>query len=257
MKIFFAEAKHSYGSYLFPYQVLLKTEDGDNLTQVYQSGFLPFRNNRDLFYLSRSCRSNTKDFSLSSENKRVLKNTSHLVPKVISITDFKYTPVVQKTCKGWAKDRGWKISTLSLKTIFTDHIFNQVIVWKDSQKDNIVCYQVIYENKDLVHANSVFYDSSYYNTGLGTRTLIEISQYAYKKGIKLAYLGTSYSMYKRSIPGFEFFNGFEWSSNTKELKYLNERVGDSYLLKEEDYLSNFQEGGIETILNKKGLKISL
>ncbi len=257
MKIFFAEAKHNYGSYFFPYQVLLKTEQGDNLTRVYQSGFLPFRNNKNLFYLSRSCRSNIENFSLSSENKRVLKNTSHLVPKNVSLADFKYTPKVQKACKDWAKGRGWKISTASLKTIFTDHIFNQAIIWKDTTNNNIICYQVLYKNDDLVHTNSVFYDSKYHDVGIGTRVLIEVSKIAHQEKLKHAYMGTCYAMYKRNIPGFEFFNGFEWSANIKELKYINEREGPNYLLKEKDYLENFQEGGMETILNKKGLKISL
>ncbi len=179
-----------------------------------------------------------------------------MVPEIISLTDFKYTPEVQKTCKHWAKERGWQISTSSLKTIFTNHIFNQVYVWKDTIKNNIVCYQILFKNKDIVHTNSVFYDSNYHDTGLGTRAIIETSQRAYSEKLKFAYMGTCYAMYKRNIPGFEFFNGFEWSSNTKELKHLNERATDNYLLKEKEYLKEFQGGNLKDILINKGIKIT-
>lgn len=259
MRIIFSEANHNYQNYFFPYQVLAIRESSDDLTKIYGLGFLPFRNNSNLFYLSRSCRSNLANFSLSSENKRVLKNTSHLFAEAFPLSGFDYNASVQKACKHWAKDRGWKISTSSLKTIFKNHIFNTLYVWKDKKNSQKVTgYQVIFQNKTILHTANVFYNPEYYEVGLGTRMLIEAAKNAASNNLSYAYMGTCYSAYKRNIPGFEFFNGFEWSSNTKELKFLLKRDNKfSYTLKEKEYLSEFWQENLAKVIEKKGLKFNL
>jgi len=256
MRIIFSEANHNYENYFFPYQVLLTTDPEDDLTKVYQLGFLPFRNRKNLFYLSRSCRSNIKYFSLSSENKRVLKKTDQFRPEVISLSEFNYTPEVQRSCKLWARQAGWKISTSSLKVLFKNHFFNKLYLWKDEASGKIICYQILYESKTILHTASVFYDPSYHSTGLGTRLLLEASQNAHQKELDFAYMGTCYGMYKRSISGFEFFNGFEWTNSIDELKFLTQRdKKHSYTLKEKEYLGQFCQDDLEIILNKKGLRL--
>jgi leucyl-tRNA---protein transferase len=258
MKILFFEANHNYENYFFPYQVLLTTKPDDDLTEVYQLGFLPFRNRSNLFYLSRSCRSNLENFSLSSENKRVIKKTKNLKHETINLSEFKYTPEVQRKCKHWANESGWSISASSIKTLFKNHFYNQVSVWKDDVDQKIIGYSVGYQNKDLVHIANVFYDPQYHQSGLVNRMLIETAKKAQNDNLKFAYMGTCYSLHKRNIPGFEFFNGFAWTKNTSELKFLNKRdKKNSYTLKEKEYLDEFWHGSLKNIIAKNGLKISL
>ncbi|MGZ8898777.1 MAG: hypothetical protein ACXW3Z_01660, partial [Limisphaerales bacterium] len=64
-------------------------------------------------------------------------------------------------------------------------------------------------------------------------------------GFEHLYLGTCYSeraLYKTQFSGFEFFNGFRWSTHLAELKYLVGRQGQTpgkHLLESQEYLSNF------------------
>lgn len=259
MKLFFAEIKHQYPDYLFPYQVLLLVDDKDDIGKIYQAGFLPFRNRKNLFYLARSSRCRLDRFSLSSENKRILKKTKNFNYRILKMADFQYDHRVQKNCKDWASARGWKISTKSLKYIFSGQFFNQVWLWKDgSSRDKIVGYQIVYQATDFVHCAHIFYHPGHYRSGLGTRMLLEVVIWAHQKKKKFHYLGTCYGktgFYKRSFPGFEFFNGFSWSDNLEELKYLNQREGDDYLLREKDYLEEFWQGKIDNLLKRRGVSL--
>ena len=254
MRLFFGEAKHRYSQYYFPYQVLLLKEEKDSLEKIYAFGFLPFRNRTNLFYLARSCRVDLAKFSLSSENRRILKKTADFNLEVKTLADFDYTSQAQRQCKDWAKERNWKISTPSLKFIFKGKFFNYIFVWK---KDNVlVGYQVIYQKKELIHSGHIFYDVNEAGKDLGMRMLIEASTWAQKEDKKYHYLGTCYSggRYKRSLSGFEFFNGFSWSTNIQEWKYLDQREKDDYLLRDKEYLEQFwPEGGLDQILKTKGI----
>jgi len=256
MKFYFSEARHNYSNYLFPYQVLLLQENENEIEKIYEMGFLPFRNHPDLFYLSRSSRCNLSRFELSSENRRIVKKTSLFQLKKINMVDFKYSPRVQKSCKVWAKKRNWKISIKSLKAIFGGKFFNSVWVWRDDNE--IVGYQIIFENKKIIHTAHVFYNSDLATKDLAMRMLIEASSWAKEEKKQYHYLGTSYGktgFYKRNLAGFEFFNGFRWSNNLEELKYFNEREEINYLLRERAYLDTFWEGKLEKVLKTTGISI--
>ncbi len=243
MKLFFGEANHQYSKYFFPYQIFLLKEEKDLLEKIYRSGFLPFRNQADLFYLARSCRVDLSKFSLSSENKRIIKKTTDLSFEVKDLACFNYTPQIQKQCKDWAKLRGWKISTQSLKHIFKGGFFNQVFVWKKGNE--VVGYQVIFKDSKLIHTAHLFYNPEKGGKDLGMRMLIEATIWGEKKEKRYHYLGTAYGgtgFYKRNLAGFEFFNGFSWSNNIQEWKYLDQREKDDYLLRDEEYLEKFWSG---------------
>jgi hypothetical protein len=70
------------------------------------------------------------------------------------------------------------------------------------------------------------------------------------RGVKNLYLGTCYSenaLYKTQFSGAEFFNGFRWSQNLKELKYLlrrDRKPVSQHLLETEEYRAAFHPGGL-------------
>ncbi len=71
------------------------------------------------------------------------------------------------------------------------------------------------------------------------------------------YLGSCYSkesLYKTEYKGVEFFNGFSWSSNLTELKYLLERSNPDYLFKDKDYIDTFFDGQKINLLSSKGVQ---
>ncbi|MFH1601824.1 MAG: hypothetical protein ABIB61_02585 [Candidatus Shapirobacteria bacterium] len=258
MKFFFSETAHDYKSYYFPYQVWLLKEKDDDLAKIYESGFLPFRNKSNLFYLSRSCRVDLKNFSLSSENRRAIKKTGDFNFKIEKLANFDYQPRVQKLCKDWARTCRWRISTKSLKYLFGGQYFNYIFVWK--KDDEEIGFQIIFQNSKLAHTGHVFYDANKAGKNLGMRMLIEASLWAKKEGKNYNYLGTCYDKgrYKWNFNSLEFFNGFEWSLNDKEWKYLGQRTSENYLLREKAYLKEFTKtANIEEILSSKGISFKL
>ena len=68
------------------------------------------------------------------------------------------------------------------------------------------------------------------------------------------YLGTCYSrnaLYKTQFTGFQYFNGFTWSDNLKELKYLINRDKfsvDKHLLETDDFVDKFYEGNVDKMV---------
>ncbi len=245
MKIFFSEADYDYNQYLFPYQVLLLKEKQDSLGDIYNLGFLPFRNKKDLFYLSRSCRSNLKQIEqnnlFSSENRRIIKKTKNFSFNFIEQKSFKYNLEVQKQCRFWAKARNWQISVSSIKKLFSGDFFNWILEVKKQEKT--IAYSIILKEGSLAHWAYVFYDPEFSNRDLVIRMGLEVINWAKQAGLDLVYLGTCYGesgYYKRNFPGFEFFNGFSWSNDLKELDYLNRREKRKHLLADKEYLEKFQ-----------------
>src|ERR1700722_3281675 len=82
MKVFFSEYDAVYASYTFSYAVYCIPETPDELTQVYQKGFLPYSGNPALpnaiFYLARSVRMELSRFTDCSENRRVDRKARRL-----------------------------------------------------------------------------------------------------------------------------------------------------------------------------------
>lgn len=260
MRLFFSEFKHNYSKYYFPYQVWLLKENGDDIGKIYNMGFLPFRHRINLFYLARSSRSDLSKFYLSSENRRILSLTRDYEYDEFFLKNFEYNFFLQKRCKEWAHFSGWKISANSIKYLFGGSFFNILWVWKDKNNpNNIIGYQIIYEEENFSHVAYIFVHPNYAKKLLAIRMVLEKVIKCFEEKKKYCYLGTCYGTsgyYKRTMPGFQFFNGFDWSCKIKELDYLNKREKEGYLLGEEEYLEKFwQEGKLDAILSLKGIKL--
>ena len=74
-----------------------------------------------------------------------------------------------------------------------------------------------------------------------------------ERGFKHLYLGTCYSqtaLYKTQFAGAEFFNGFRWSDDLDELKFIIKRDKKEltqHLLETEEYREEFYDGEFEKI----------
>jgi hypothetical protein len=81
------------------------------------------------------------------------------------------------------------------------------------------------------------------------------------ENFKHVYLGTCYSpnaLYKTQFAGFEFFNGFCWSNNLKELKYLIQRedsVITRHLLETENYRERFYDSELAKMAEPGGFRV--
>jgi len=261
MKLFFGEFKPDYQRYHFPYQVWLLKEPGDEVEKIYERGFLPIRSIADVYYLCRSLRVNLAEFELSSENRRILRKTQNIVSRLLPLSEFSYTPQIQKLCKDYAEQRFGKgiFPAAAIRSIFRGQVYSHILVFKDNQKQKDVGWAVCFINENLLQYAHAFYELDYFEQSLGARMILQAVSGAKEDNKKFAYLGTGYeksALYKTEFKGVEFFNGFSWSPNLKELKGLLKRESKEYLLRDKDYLDSFHEGDLHKLLDNFGVRVN-
>jgi len=188
----------------------------NNLTseQNYSQGLLPQRNDKNFWYSDSSSRSNILDFNLSSENRRILSKTNQYKYQLIPTSDFIFTPYIQKTIFKWVKEIGWDFPISSVKTIFTNHIFNYIYVWLN-QENEVVAYSICYFSATISHIAYVFYNPKLSHDNLPIRLSLQAIIDSAEKKLEYCYLGrfnpdTKLGFYKRELPGFEYFKNNFW-----------------------------------------------
>ncbi len=179
-------------------------KNSNPIDQNYQLGLLPQRNDPQAFYQDSSCRSNLAEFKLSSENRRILKKTGEFSCELVPIY---YNLEIQKQIFQWLKVLKWDFPISSVKTVFTQHLFNYLYVWK---KDNhIVGYSVCYFSLNISHIAYVFYDPEFSHLDLPIRLVLQFIIDSQQKNLQFAYLGRI-ANYKKNMPGYEYFSAGEW-----------------------------------------------
>lgn len=184
------------------------------IEENYNLGLLPQRNLKNTWYSDSSSRSNLSEFSLSSENRRIIGKTAQYRCQIIPLSEFRFTPFIQKTIFKWIKEIGWEFPVSSVKTVFTNHIFNYVYVWLDKD-DNAVAYSICYFGPTISHIAYVFYDPKLSHNNLPIRLSLQAIIDSHDKKLDYCYLGrfnpeTKLGFYKRDLPGFEYFNNDTW-----------------------------------------------
>ena len=178
-----------------------------DITTNYSLGFLPQRNDKNNFYFETSCRSNLSKYNLSSENRRILRKTEQFSYSKINLTDFTFTPETQKQIFHWLKGLSWDFPISSVRTVFTNHIFNQLYIWKLDEQ--IVAYSICYFSENISHIAYVFYNPEYSHSDLPIRLSLQTIIDSHDQGLEYCYLGR-FSNYKRNFPGFENFENNQW-----------------------------------------------
>lgn len=187
-----------------------------SIEENYQQGLLPQRNDKTLFYQDEnfSSRSDLQFFQLSSENRRIFKKTDCYSFQKIPLSQFKYTPALQKQLISWVKKLAWNFPSSSIKTVFTNHIFNYLYIWQDQNKKTIA-YALCYINHNFSHIAYVFYDPDLTHNDLPIRLSLQVIKDSSELKQKYCYLGrfnpkTKLGYYKRNFPGFQYFAHKAW-----------------------------------------------
>lgn len=187
-----------------------------SLEENYQNGLLPQRNSRDSFYHDEnfSSRSELHNLIFSSENRRIFRKTNTFTFQKIPLNNFTYTPSLQKLLVLWVKELGWNFPASSIKTVFTNHIFNYLYVWSD-QENKVCAYSLCYFGKKFSHIAYVFYDPKYAHQDLPIRLALQVVKDSHEQNLDYCYLGrfnptSKLGYYKRSFPGFQYFTQGTW-----------------------------------------------
>ena len=173
----------------------------------YQQGLLPQRNRPGFWYSDTSCRSNLSHFSLSSENRRILKKTDKF-----SFTVAKLPRHPDKIIFSWVKKLNWNFPASSIKTVFSRHLFTTLYLWR--LENELVAYAVCYFSPSISHIAYIFYHPQFSHHDLPLRLVLQVVIDSYNQNLKYCYLGRDHTkptnFYKRNLPGYEYLKDGNW-----------------------------------------------
>lgn len=266
MKLLFSEAKADYGHYIFPYAVWAFPEPGESAGDLFNQGFLPSSRDLDRFYLCRQVRIDLKQFSRSSENRRILRKGDGIQSVLLPKAKFQYTPQRREFFKTYADIKFGKdvMSYERLDLLFEGAITSHVLLFTDSASGvEIGAVTLFLESNKLAYYYYAFYDLKYYNRNLGMFMMTSAVDYFAQRGFRQLYLGSCYlenALYKTQFAGAEFFNGVRWSKDLKELKYLIRRGKQEqaqHLLESGEYRELFYKDELAEIGAASAFRVKL
>ena len=258
MKLLFSEHVSDYDHYIYPYAIWGFPEPGETPSQMFNAGFLPSSRHLDRFYLCRHVRVDLRKFQPSSENRRVLRKGEGITFELVPRAQYEFTPERRAGFKNYAdiKFGNEVMSFARLDALFASPIISHLLVFTDTKTGAEIGTVTLYLAGDaLAFYYYAFYDLNYFPRNLGLCMMTSaVAEFA-RRGTRHLYLGSCYSenaLYKTQFAGAEFFNGFRWSRNLKELKYLlhRDRPGvDKHLIETEEFRQLFYEDDLKHVLN--------
>ena len=264
MKLLFSEQNSDYKHYQFGYAIWAMPEAGERPADLFQAGFLPSSRELDRFYLCRQIRVKLTGFAPSSENRRILRKGEGIKVDLVPREQFDYTPARREFFKNYADAKFGKdvMSYERLDLLFRAPIISHLLVFTDIKTGAEVGVATLYvQDAALAYYYYAFYDLNYFNRSLGMYMMTSAVEFFSARGCGHIYLGTCYSanaLYKTQFAGAEFFNGFRWSENLAELKYLLQRdqtPTSKHLLETEEYREIFYGGDLKGITNASGFQV--
>ncbi len=264
MKLLFSEYKSDYTNYIFPYAIWAIPEPHETPAMIFASGFLPSSTEFERFYLCRHVRIDLNCFEVSSENRRIVRKCENIEFRLVPRGQFEYTKRWRKFCKTYTDIKFGKdvMTSDRLDSVFNSRIVSHVLIFTDTKTKKDVGLVTLYlEKESLAYYYYSFYDLNYYAQNLGIFLMTSAVDYFSEAGFKHIYLGTCYSrtaLYKTQFKGAEFFNGFHWSDDLKELKFLIERdkgTVNKHLIETKAYQLEFYDGDLSRIVDNNGFPV--
>ena len=265
MKLLFSEARPDYAHYIFPYAVWAFPEPGETPADLFNAGFLPSSRNLDRFYLCRQVRVNLPKYQPSSENRRILRKGEGVTATLIPRCEFEYTSVRREFCKRYA-DAKFGSDVMSyerLDSLFNSPITSHVLRFADATGGEIGLATLYLEPPALAYYYYAFYDAGHAVRSLGMFMMTTAVTLLAERGFRFLHLGSCYSqnaLYKTQFAGAEFFNGFRWSENLAELKFIlhrGEQASNQHLLESEEYRREFYHSELKAITDAGGFVVRL
>jgi arginyl-tRNA--protein-N-Asp/Glu arginylyltransferase len=264
VRLLFSEQNADYENYQFPYVIWAVPEAGDKPSDIFNAGFLPSSRNLDRFYLCRQVRVNMTKFKPSSENRRIVRKGAGIEAKLVPRNKYDYTAERRQFFKTYADIKfGKDVMTFErLDALFAAPIISHLLVFTDHETGQEIGAAALYlEEEALAFYYYAFYDLNYYARNLGMFMMTSAVTLFAERDVKYLYLGTCYSqtaLYKTQFAGAEFFNGFRWSENLKELKYIlcrDKKELSRHLLETEEFREQFYQGDLAKIAGASTFRV--
>lgn len=266
MRLLFSEYKSDYSHYVFPYAIWAIPEEGETPADLFNQGFLPSTRDLDRYYLCRQVRVDLRRFAPSSENRRILRKGEGITCTLVPRSKFDYTPERREFYKEYADIKfGKDVMTYArLDGLFHSRIITHLLLFHDTAANREVGTVTLYLQPPIMaFYYYAFYDLSYYRRNLGMYMMTSAVKFFAEQNFRYLYLGTCYSrnaLYKTQFAGAQFFNGFRWSEDLKELKYLIQRDQHGvtqHLLETPEYQERFYGDAFWETLMQGGVSVNL
>lgn len=197
-----------------------------NITKMYNKGFVFTRIGRGIMSQTRSIRIPLDNFSLTSENRRVIKKTNELIISEqqlpISMADYDWS--IQKLAKEYYRQKfGEKVFSVNkIKYLLSSNEsnFNLLLKYTDIYNET-VGYSIVFTGKEIFHYAYPFYFLDKYRNNYGMSMMIHSILYSIDKGCRYIYLGsgsTPLDIYKTQFRSLEWYNYNYWEKDIDKLK---------------------------------------
>ncbi len=265
MKLLFSEHHSDYAHYQFPYVIWAVPEAGETAADLFHLGFLPSSRNLDRFYLCRQVRVDLRKFRPSSENRRILRKGDGIALRLVPRAEFDYTPERRHFYQTYADIKFGKdvMSGERLDSLFASPIISHLLIFTDTATSAEVGTATLYLAGGLAYYYYAFYDLNYHRRNLGMFMMTSAVAHFAQAEMAHLYLGTCYSpnaLYKTQFTGAEFFNGFRWSDDLAELKFILQRdqaPTPRHLLETEEFRERFYGADLANIASASAFRMEL
>lgn len=199
---------------------------------LYEKGFVATRIERGRFQQTRSLRIRLADFTLNSENRRILKKTNDLSLAIHPIPYQKYAWPIGKLAKDFYTQKfgDGTFSANKLKELLTmkeRSSFNTLLTYTLHPSIEPLGYCVALATDHLLHYCYPFYtlQTTEYElpANLGLGMMLCAIRKAQEDKKDFVYLGSAQrpsDTYKLQFAGLEWFDGSAWQRNNESLKQL-------------------------------------
>ncbi len=210
--------------YLHWKEETLKNFSEANIARMYADGFVFTRIGKGVIQQTRSARIDISKFSLTSENRRILKKTEGIELKGFQLPMADYDYKIGKLAKDFYDTKFGKgtMSAQKIKEMMTDKEksnFNCIFTYISGGKT--IGYAICYTSDLIHHYSFPFYDLAASPKDMGLGMMIRAIELVKGYGHKYFYLGSLQrpgDTYKLQFEGLEWFDGKKWQTDTAALK---------------------------------------
>jgi len=215
-----AEFIKTYETYSFGYCSYAQYEPGDELTNLYAYGYLPFSGSPDaqsVFYMARSARVPLSNYTFTSENRRIAKMyDDQFIRTERSPHDFAVDEDAVAFCLDYFSivHDARIMPRERLLHILADPVCTHVITYKNV--DDPVGHVLVARDVTMEHFWFSAFAPAYLKKNLGMWLMLDCVREAQKSGHSHYYLGTVYgekALYKANFEPLEWWDGSAWLCN--------------------------------------------
>jgi arginyl-tRNA--protein-N-Asp/Glu arginylyltransferase len=196
----------------------------ENITTMYDRGYVCTRPEEGHMEQTRSVRVNLSKFELTSENRRILRKTEPLTLTHYSLPFSHYSWHIGKLGKDFYETKfgDGTFSANKIKELLTGERrdFTTLLVYTTTGTP--IGYAICVETDTILHYSYPFYALNT-DKNLGMGMMVRALVYAQEQGKTYCYLGSAQrpnDTYKLQFHGIEWFDGTAWQTDIEQLKTI-------------------------------------